>query len=56
MVLTFGTTRSVLQGFFMAPYVVSQALMGAIYCARMFEKMGYEVLPKYDDVRSDIIQ
>ena len=38
----------------MAPYVVSQALMGAIYCARMFEKMGYEVLPKYDDVRSDI--
>ena len=54
--LTFGTTRNVLQGFFMAPYVVSQALMGAIYCARMFEKMGYEVLPKYDDVRSDIIQ
>ena len=54
--LTFGTTRTVLQGFFMAPYVVSQALMGAIYCARMFEKMGYEVLPKYDDVRSDIIQ
>ena len=40
----------------MAPYIVSQALMGAIYCARMFEKMGYEVLPKYDDVRSDIIQ
>ena len=40
----------------MAAYVVSQALMGAIYCARMFEKMGYEVLPKYDDVRSDIIQ
>lgn len=54
--LTFGTSRTVLQGFFMAPYVVSQAVMGAIYCARMFEKMGYEVLPKYDDPRSDIIQ
>jgi cystathionine beta-lyase family protein involved in aluminum resistance len=54
--LTFGTSRTVLQGFFMAPYVVSQAVMGAIYCARMFEKLGYEVLPKYDDVRSDIIQ
>ena len=37
--LTFGTTRNVLQGFFMAPYIVSQALMGAIYCARMFEKI-----------------
>lgn len=54
--LTFGTSRSVLQGFFMAPYIVSQAVMGAIYCARMFEKLGYEVLPKYDDPRSDIIQ
>ena len=54
--LTFGTTRTVLQGFFMAPYITSQAVMGAIYCARMFEKLGYEVLPKYDDLRSDIIQ
>jgi cystathionine beta-lyase family protein involved in aluminum resistance len=54
--LTFGTTRSVLQGFFMAPYVVSQAVMGAIFCSRFFEKLGYDVLPKYDDIRSDIIQ
>ncbi|MDR0880899.1 MAG: methionine gamma-lyase family protein [Clostridioides sp.] len=54
--LTFGTTRSVLQGFFMAPYVVSQALMGAMFCSRLFEKLGYEVLPKFDDIRSDIIQ
>ena len=54
--LTFGTTRNVLQGFFMAPYITSQAVMGAIYCARMFEKLGYEVLPKYNDLRSDIIQ
>lgn len=54
--LTFGTTRTVLQGLFMAPYVVSQAVMGAIFCSRAFEKLGYDVLPKYDDVRSDIIQ
>lgn len=54
--LTFGTSRNVLQGFFMAPYVTSQAVMGAIYCARMFERLGYEVLPKYNDLRSDIIQ
>lgn len=54
--LTFGTTRSVLQGFFIAPYIVSQAVMGAIFCSRLFEKLGYDVLPKYDDLRSDIIQ
>ncbi len=54
--LTFGTSRNVLQGFFMAPYVTSQAVMGAIYCARIFERLGYEVLPKYNDLRSDIIQ
>ncbi|MEG2786180.1 MAG: methionine gamma-lyase family protein [Romboutsia sp.] len=54
--LTFGTSRTVLQGFFLAPYVVSQALMGAIFCSRMFEKLGYDVLPKHDDLRSDIIQ
>jgi cystathionine beta-lyase family protein involved in aluminum resistance len=54
--LTFGTSRTVLQGFFLAPYIVSQALMGAIFCARLFEKVGYSVLPKYDDLRSDIIQ
>ena len=54
--LTFGTSRTVLQGFFLAPYIVSQALMGAIFCSRMFEKLGYDVLPKYDDLRSDIIQ
>ncbi|SHG95096.1 methionine gamma-lyase family protein [Tepidibacter thalassicus] len=54
--LTFGTTRTVLQGLFLAPYIVSQALKGAIFCARFFEKLGYTVLPKYNEVRSDIIQ
>ena len=54
--LTFGTTRSILQGLFIAPYVVSQALMGAIFCARLFEKLGYKVNPSYDSQRSDIIQ
>ncbi|MGO0807437.1 putative sulfate exporter family transporter, partial [Clostridioides difficile] len=42
----FGTTRNVLQGFFLAPYIVSQAVMGAIFCSRAFEKLGYDVLPK----------
>ncbi|MEW9123221.1 MAG: methionine gamma-lyase family protein [Thermotaleaceae bacterium] len=54
--LTFGMTRSILQGLFMAPHIVSEALKGAIYCARVFEKLGYEVCPNYQDRRSDIIQ
>ena len=54
--LTFGTTRSILQGLFIAPYVVSQAIMGAIFCARLYEKLGYMVNPAYDAERSDIIQ
>lgn len=54
--LTFGTTRTILQGLFLAPTIVSQAVKGAIYCARLFEKLGYNVNPSYDSHRSDIIQ
>lgn len=54
--LTFGMTRSILQGLFIAPHVVSEAIKGAIYCARVFEKLGYAVSPGYKDSRSDIIQ
>lgn len=54
--LTFGTTRLTLQGLFLAPMVVSNALKGAIYCSGLFESLGYDVLPKPSDPRSDIIQ
>ncbi len=54
--LTFGLTRSMLQGLFIAPHVVSEAIKGSIFCARLFEKLGYEVCPKYYEERSDIIQ
>ncbi len=35
--LTFGTTRNVLQGFFLAPYIVSQAVMGAIFVQELLK-------------------
>ena len=54
--LTFGQTRSILQGLFMAPTVVSGALKGAILCAEVFMKLGYAVNPQPQDPRSDIIQ
>lgn len=54
--LTFGQTRSMLQGFFMAPSVVSGALKGAILCARVFEMLGFPVCPGAEEERSDIIE
>lgn len=54
--LTFGLTRNVLQGLFLSPYTVSNAIKGAIFCAKAFENLNFPVLPKADDLRSDIIQ
>lgn len=54
--LTFGQTRNMFQGLFIAPKTVNGALKGAILCSKVFENLGYEVCPKYDDDRSDIIQ
>ena len=54
--LMFGQSRSMLQGMFMAPSVVNGALKGAMLCAEVFRRLGYEVCPEVDDVRSDIIQ
>ncbi|HEY8891025.1 MAG TPA: methionine gamma-lyase family protein [Clostridium sp.] len=53
---TFGVMRSLYQGLFLAPHVTMEALKGAIFCARIMELAGFEVLPKYTDKRSDIIQ
>ena len=40
----------------MAPHVAIEALKGAVFCAKLMELAGFEVLPKSDDKRSDIIQ
>ena len=54
--LTYGQTRTMLQGFFMAPRAANAALKGAILCGRAFEKLGFEVSPKAAAERSDIVQ
>ncbi|MGL4799973.1 MAG: aminotransferase class I/II-fold pyridoxal phosphate-dependent enzyme [Cellulosilyticaceae bacterium] len=53
---TLGLNQPVLQGLFMAPEVVANALKGAIFASALFEKLGFEVMPKKDEIRSDIIQ
>lgn len=54
--LTFGQTRTMLQGLFIAPKTVNGAVKGAALCAKAFERLGYEVCPQADEGRSDIIQ
>lgn len=53
---TFGVMKDFYQGLFLAPHVAMEALKGAIFCSRIMELAGFEVLPKYTDKRSDIIQ
>lgn len=53
---TLGQNRHILQGFFMAPHIVSQAVKTAVFCGAMMEKLGFEVNPASTGKRSDIIQ
>lgn len=54
--LTFGTTRTTLQGFFLAPHITMEALKGALLFAKAYDALGYTIAPKVTDARSDIIQ
>ncbi len=54
--LTFGQSRSLFQGLFMAPNIVSQAIKSAVFCGALFQEAGYEVKPEPFNKRSDIIQ
>ena len=53
---TLGINQQLIQGFFMAPQVVSGALKGAIFAANIYEKLGYPVVPNGTESRHDIIQ
>lgn len=53
---TFGIMRLLFQGLFFAPHTSIEAVKGAIFCSRLMELAGFDVLPNYKDKRSDIIQ
>jgi len=52
----FNFARIFLQGIFFAPLVVSNALKGALFASKLFELLGYEVNPRYNEKRTDIVQ
>ena len=53
---TLGMNQLILQGLFLAPEVVANATKGAIVFARIFEKLGFNVMPSSAEKRNDIIQ
>ena len=53
---TLGINKQILQGIFMAPSVVTSALKTAVLTSRALEKLGYDVEPRYQDERVDIVQ
>lgn len=52
----FNQHRLIFQGLFMAPSVVSDAVKGAVLAAKVFEDIGFDTAPKYNEKRTDIIQ
>lgn len=53
---TLGINKQFLQGLYLAPKVVANALKTAILTSKVLQTLGYEVEPKYDEQRADIVQ
>lgn len=52
---TLNQTKIMLQGLFMAPQTVSNAIKTADFAAELFSRLGYESYPTADETRGDII-
>ncbi|MDR1364387.1 MAG: methionine gamma-lyase family protein, partial [Oscillospiraceae bacterium] len=48
--------REILMGFFYAPVAVREALRTAIFTSALFEILGFKVFPRWNEIRSDIVQ
>lgn len=53
---SLGINKNFLQGIYMAPSVVASSLKTAVFTSRLLEKLGYDVVPRFDEKRSDIVQ
>jgi len=54
--ITFNLNRIILQGLFLAPQMVAEALIGSEIISSSFSELGFEVLPTPGSIRSDLIQ
>lgn len=53
---SLGINKQILQGLFMAPSVIASSLKTAVLTSRVLEELGYEVEPRYNEERVDIVQ
>ena len=53
---SLGINKNFLQGIYMAPSVVASSLKTAVFTSRLLEELGYDVVPRFDEKRSDIVQ
>ena len=53
---SLGMNKQLLQGLYMAPSVVASSLKTAILTSYVMENIGYNVEPKYNEERADIVQ
>ena len=53
---SLGINKQILQGLFFAPQVVASSLKTAIFASKILEELGYNVEPKFNDKRADIVQ
>ena len=53
---TLGNSRLMFQGLFLAPHAVAESLKGAVFCAEIMKRLGFDTSPQPDQIRSDIIQ
>ena len=53
---TLNINRQILQGLFLAPRVVANSIKVAILTSKVLESLGYDVEPKYNEERVDIVQ
>ena len=53
---TLGINKQILQGLYLAPSVVASSIKTAIFTSYVMEKLGYDVEPRYNEQRVDIVQ
>lgn len=53
---SINTNRMFLMGLYLAPSVVASSLKSSILFSKVFEELGFQVSPKFNEKRSDIVE
>lgn len=53
---SLGLNRLLFQGFYLAPLMVGEALVGASFAAQLFQRLGFAVQPAPEEERHDLVQ